>query len=37
MTIIPTIYYFLFTGILGMLAFYSLKVGDALMTLASGG
>ncbi len=33
MTIIPTIYYFLFAGILGMIAFYSLGVSDALMSL----
>lgn len=37
MTIIPTIYYFLFAGIIGMFAFYSLGVGDALMTLINAG
>ncbi len=37
MTIIPTIYYFLFAGILGMLAFTSLGVSDALMLLANAG
>ncbi|MGQ7844693.1 L-lactate permease [Granulosicoccus sp. 3-233] len=37
MTIIPTLYYFLFAGILGMLAFYSLGVSDALMSLIKTG
>ena len=37
MTIIPTIYYFLFAGILGMIAFYSLGVSDVLMSLATPG
>lgn len=34
MTIIPTIYYFLFAGVLGLIAFYVLGVGDAVMTIS---
>jgi len=37
MTIIPTLYYFLFAGILGLIAFYSLGVSDPLMSLLNAG
>ena len=34
-TILPTIFYFLFAGVIGMVAFYTLGVSDSLLELAS--